>query len=72
RDLVIDAPEAERMPYWSSEDETGGEDLAAWLASIGGDGNDGFLAPDGDYGGVFGVVPDLPDAFGDSGHESAG
>ncbi len=82
RDLVIDAPEAERMPYWSSEDEPGGEDLAAWLASIGGDGGEGFegggggggfVGAEGDgYGGVFGVVPDLPDAFGDSGQESAG
>jgi DNA-directed RNA polymerase subunit beta' len=73
RDLVIDAPEAERMPYWSSEEEPGGEDLAAWLASIGGDGGEGFAGAQGDgYGGVFGVVPDLPDAFGDSGQESAG
>jgi len=64
RDLVLDAPEAERIPSWSSEDEAGGEDLAAWLASIGGDG----------YGGVSGVVPDLPSdaSFGDSGQESAG
>jgi len=74
RDLVLDAPEAERMPYWSSEDEAGGEDLAAWLASIGGDGSESFLADGDGYGGVFGVVPDLPSdaSFGDSGHESAG
>jgi hypothetical protein len=31
----MDAPDAERMPYWSSDEETGPEDLAAWLASIG-------------------------------------
>ncbi|MST31916.1 DNA-directed RNA polymerase subunit beta' [Acidimicrobiaceae bacterium USS-CC1] len=74
RDLVLDAPEAERMPYWSSEDEAGGEDLAAWLASIGGDGSESFLADGDGYGGVFGVVPDLPSdaSFGDSGQESAG
>ncbi|HLI24082.1 MAG TPA: DNA-directed RNA polymerase subunit beta' [Acidimicrobiales bacterium] len=37
RDLALDAPEAEHMTYWSSDDEEGGspEDLAAWLASIG-------------------------------------
>jgi DNA-directed RNA polymerase subunit beta' len=35
REMVMDAPEAERMTFWTSEDETGTEDLAAWLASIG-------------------------------------
>ncbi|HLY83647.1 MAG TPA: DNA-directed RNA polymerase subunit beta', partial [Acidimicrobiales bacterium] len=35
RDMIMDAPEAERMTFWTSEDETGTEDLAAWLASIG-------------------------------------
>jgi DNA-directed RNA polymerase subunit beta' len=35
RDMALDAPDAERMTFWTSEDETGTEDLAAWLASIG-------------------------------------
>ena len=44
RDLIMDAPEAERMTFWTSEEDAGTEDLAAWLASIGsGDG-----APTGD------------------------
>ncbi len=46
RDLEMEAPEAERMTFWTSEEDTGTEDLAAWLASIGsGDGSqdgDGF------------------------------
>jgi DNA-directed RNA polymerase subunit beta' len=38
RSLVLEAPEAERMTFWSSgADEESGEDLAAWLASIGSD-----------------------------------
>jgi DNA-directed RNA polymerase subunit beta' len=42
RNLQIEAPEAERMTFWtSSDDESGTEDLAAWLASIGADGTDG-------------------------------
>jgi len=74
RDLVIDAPEAERMPYWSSEDDPGSEDPAEWLASIIGGPEAGYSTADG-YGGVLGVVPDLPaddSVFGDSGAESAG
>jgi DNA-directed RNA polymerase subunit beta' len=36
RDITLEAPEAERMTFWSSgDDEAGTEDLAAWLASIG-------------------------------------
>ncbi|MBW3537168.1 MAG: DNA-directed RNA polymerase subunit beta', partial [Actinobacteria bacterium] len=41
-DIEIDAPEAERLSFWSSEDEApGGEpaDLAAWLAGIGSEGD---------------------------------
>jgi DNA-directed RNA polymerase subunit beta' len=36
-DIEIDAPEAERLSFWSSEDggEAGEPDLAAWLANIG-------------------------------------
>ena len=35
RDIVVDAPEVERMTFWTSDEEPGTEDLAAWLASIG-------------------------------------
>jgi len=38
RDLVMEAPDAEHMTFWSSEEDAGTEDLAAWLASIGSDG----------------------------------
>ena len=42
RDLILDAPDAERMTFWTSgDDEAGTEDLAAWLASIGSEGTDG-------------------------------
>src|SRR5580693_2159387 len=38
RDIAMEAPDAEHMSFWSSsDDETGTEDLAAWLASIGSD-----------------------------------
>jgi DNA-directed RNA polymerase subunit beta' len=38
RDLQLEAPDAERMTFWTSSDEEAGtEDLAAWLASIGSD-----------------------------------
>ncbi|MCU4183401.1 DNA-directed RNA polymerase subunit beta' [Acidiferrimicrobium sp. IK] len=71
RDLVMDAPEAEHMTFWSSEEEAGTEDLAAWLASIGptaGDGADGGLV--GSFG-DFGTDTAAP-GFGASGEESAG
>jgi DNA-directed RNA polymerase subunit beta' len=35
RDIVVDAPEVQRMTFWTSDEEPGTEDLAAWLASIG-------------------------------------
>ena len=44
RDVGMEAPEAERMQFWSSETEEGAagtDDLAAWLASIGSPGGDG-------------------------------
>jgi DNA-directed RNA polymerase subunit beta' len=51
REMTMEAPEAERMTFWTSEEETGTEDLAAWLASIGtGDSGrdaDGFEYPSG-------------------------
>jgi DNA-directed RNA polymerase subunit beta' len=50
REMAMEAPEAERMTFWTSEEDTGTEDLAAWLASIGsgdGDGDgDGSVAAD--------------------------
>jgi hypothetical protein len=33
--VVVDAPEVQRMTFWTSDEEPGTEDLAAWLASIG-------------------------------------
>jgi hypothetical protein len=54
RDLKLEAPEAERMTFWtSSEEETGTEDLAAWLASIGSEdtsGNGAYGFDTGDLG----------------------
>jgi DNA-directed RNA polymerase subunit beta' len=41
RDLVLDAPDAEHLRFWSSEEEVGGEQLSDWLASIG-------VEPEGD------------------------
>ena len=51
RDIVVDAPEVERMTFWTSDEEPGTEDLAAWLASIGSStGTDGGATFDpGDY-----------------------
>jgi DNA-directed RNA polymerase subunit beta' len=47
RTIAMEAPEAEPLPYWSSDDEE--RDLAAWLANIGqGDqetAGDGEVAP---------------------------
>jgi DNA-directed RNA polymerase subunit beta' len=39
RDVGMDAPEAEPLPFWSSDAEEA--DPAAWLASIGGSGDGG-------------------------------
>jgi DNA-directed RNA polymerase subunit beta' len=56
REMTMDAPEAERMTFWTSEEDSGTEDLAAWLASIGTGDNgrdaegfetDGLLYPSG-------------------------
>jgi DNA-directed RNA polymerase subunit beta' len=61
RNLVLDAPEAERMTFWSSaDDEAGTEDLAAWLASIGSDSPDGSVGgyDTGDLGGFEGLPAD--------------
>ncbi|HEX6394927.1 MAG TPA: DNA-directed RNA polymerase subunit beta' [Acidimicrobiales bacterium] len=70
RNLVVDAPEAERMTFWTSgDDEAGTEDLAAWLASIGSEGTDGTDEWGGNGDGAASVGYD--GAFGDSGEESA-
>ncbi len=72
RDLVMDAPDAEHMTFWSSEEEGGTEDLAAWLASIGsgaevnGDGYRNLSAVPADE---TGEAP--APGFGSSGEESA-
>jgi len=66
RDIVVDAPEVQRMTFWTSDEEPGTEDLAAWLASIGtSTGTDGATTfdPAGDYQGDFGY---------DAGADSAG
>ncbi len=52
REMEMDAPDAERMPFWSSDEDTGPEDLAAWLASIGnGDGTGAAALDEGFLGG---------------------
>ncbi len=60
RELELEAPEAERMTFWTSaDDETGTEDLAAWLASIGSsDAGDGWSTDDDDSG--LTGVPSVP------------
>jgi DNA-directed RNA polymerase subunit beta' len=66
RDVVVDAPEVQRMTFWTSDEEPGTEDLAAWLASIGsGTGTDGASFdpgagyPDGfGYQGGFETAPE--------------
>jgi DNA-directed RNA polymerase subunit beta' len=67
RDLTLDAPEAEHMTYWSSDEEEGGspEDLAAWLASIGTADGDG--AGDGAVDGLEGFFEDPTAAGYDAG-----
>jgi len=50
RDLNMEAPEAERMTFWTSEAETATEDLAAWLASIGTESSPGWGSQTGGDG----------------------
>ena len=56
RDVVVDAPEVQRMTFWTSDEEPGTEDLAAWLASIGSStGTEGGATFDpGDYEDAYG------------------
>jgi DNA-directed RNA polymerase subunit beta' len=51
REMAMDAPDAERMPFWSSDEDTGPEDLAAWLASIGNDNGGAPALDEGFLGG---------------------
>jgi DNA-directed RNA polymerase subunit beta' len=81
RDIALEAPEAERMTFWSSgDDEAGTEDLAAWLASIGSsDGAEGdgsaFAGYDSDSGLNFDDASfddaTFGGAFGDSGEDAS-
>jgi DNA-directed RNA polymerase subunit beta' len=75
RALTLEAPEAERMTFWSSaDDEAGTEDLAAWLASIGSSDADSSGYDTGDFESPFGngavTSSDDEDAFGDLGSVS--
>jgi DNA-directed RNA polymerase subunit beta' len=59
RDMTMEAPEAERMTFWTSEEDTGTEDLAAWLASIGsgeGDGEGEGSVPTEEFGSSEGLL----------------
>ncbi|HMC40989.1 MAG TPA: DNA-directed RNA polymerase subunit beta' [Acidimicrobiales bacterium] len=73
RDITLEAPEAERMTFWSSgDDEAGTEDLAAWLASIGSGDGEGDGAAFGGYDTGSGLNFDdasFGDSFGDSGED---
>jgi DNA-directed RNA polymerase subunit beta' len=75
RDIVVDAPEVQRMTFWTSDEEPGTEDLAAWLASIGsGTGTDGGTTfdPGLDYQDPYGygaAYDDAPGAVFGSGDE---
>ncbi|MDE3205282.1 MAG: DNA-directed RNA polymerase subunit beta', partial [Acidobacteriota bacterium] len=74
RDITLEAPEAERMTFWSSgDDEAGTEDLAAWLASIGSSESDNanFGAFGAANGGVDGDGAAFGGAFGDSGEDAS-
>ena len=75
RDVVVDAPEVQRMTFWTSDEEPGTEDLAAWLASIGSNtGTDGGATfdPSADYQdgyGYGGTYDDAPGTTFDAGTE---
>ncbi|MBV9253582.1 MAG: DNA-directed RNA polymerase subunit beta', partial [Actinobacteria bacterium] len=61
RDVGMDAPEAEPLPFWSSDAEEA--DPAAWLASIGGSG-DGEGGGGGESGSDYAWLQPAPEADG--------
>jgi DNA-directed RNA polymerase subunit beta' len=66
RDVVVDAPEVQRMTFWTSDEEPGTEDLAAWLASIGsGTGTEGGATfdPGDGYQPTYGYDPGYEQGF---------
>ena len=66
RDVVVDAPEVQRMTFWTSDEEPGTEDLAAWLASIGsGTGTEGGATfdPGDGYQPTYGYDPGYDPGF---------
>ena len=72
RNLQLEAPEAERMTFWtSSDDEAGTEDLAAWLASIGSQGDAWESECHRGWRSETWWAAELAGGFGDSGEESA-
>jgi DNA-directed RNA polymerase subunit beta' len=58
RDIGMDAPEAERLTFWSSDTEQETEDLAAWLANIGTTDGNGAAGWSGGDGADAGTGPD--------------
>jgi DNA-directed RNA polymerase subunit beta' len=61
REIVVDAPEVQRMTFWTSDEEPATDDLAAWLASIG--------SATGTEGGATFDPADYSDGHGYSGYE---
>jgi DNA-directed RNA polymerase subunit beta' len=72
RDITLEAPEAERMTFWSSgDDEAGTEDLAAWLASIGSAEGEAAAAGFDTGSGLNFDDAGFNGAFGDSGEDAS-
>jgi DNA-directed RNA polymerase subunit beta' len=68
RDLNMDAPEAERMTFWTSEADAATEDLAAWLASIGSESGGGWGSTEGGNGSGDALGSSTGSADGDFGY----
>jgi DNA-directed RNA polymerase subunit beta' len=62
RNVGMDAPDAERLTFWSSDTDAETEDLAAWLANIGSSGEGGSNGGDGTAGVAAAWVPGEPEA----------
>jgi DNA-directed RNA polymerase subunit beta' len=58
RTIDLEAPEAQHMTFWSSESEVATEDLAAWLAGIGSEGQ-----AEGQEGAATTWSSDVPDQW---------